>query len=290
MKKLPHLLLLTLASVGLFVSLAFPAWSRVLQAQGYGDYVDLHVMIDGPSAPVVAGAALTFGVETGNAGPDQADFPALTVAADPVLHFDSSAGCADSPTFNRRCQLGLPLPAGASLPAAFFGRLDADARNFATFGVAATSAETDLAPGNEIAVLAFPIQVERDLGARLLDPHPETLPDGRLRWQVEFENFGPSSARLVRVYTDSYSYGGGSIEHQCQSAGNASCPSPFQDDGFLMPGERLSYAVTLPPLSEANPGDFVNMSIWSSETGEVGSQPEFVSFQYLDALFADGSE
>lgn len=290
MTNLPRVLLLTLIGAALLVSLALPAWSRVLQAQGYGGYVDLQVQLSGPNGAAVAGEPLSVSVETSNAGPDSADSAALTLAADASLRFTSSAGCADSPVFNVRCALGLPLPPGSSLPSAFFGELDPDARGFATVGVFASSIETDLVPGNEIDVIGFPIVARRDLSASLLSPVPETLVDGRLVWQVEMRNFGPSSARLVNVWTGSYSWSAEPVEHVCQSIGAALCPEQASGAGFLMPGARLLYSIVMPALTEANPLNTVAMSLWGNEGDESGSEPNEVFFSYGDALFADGGE
>lgn len=290
MTKLPRLLLLTLIGAALLVSLTLPAWSRVLQAQGYGGYVDLQVQLSGPGGAVVAGGPLDLSVETSNAGPDSADAVALTLAADASVRLTSSAGCADSPTFNVRCALGLPLLPGSSLPSAFFGTLDPDARGVAAVGVFASSIETDLVPGNEIDVIGFPIMARRDLSALLLSPVPETLSDGRLQWQVELANFGPSSARQISVSTSSYSANSEPAEQVCQSIGAALCPEQSPDGGFLMPGARLVYSITLPALSEANPANLIALSLWSSEGEETGSEPNDVYFSFGDALFADGGE
>lgn len=290
MSKLPRLLLLTLIGAALLVSLTLPAWSRVLQAQGYGGYVDLQVQLVGPGGAAVAGEPLSFSVETSNAGPDSADSPALTVAADASLRFTSSAGCVDSPIFNVRCALGLALLPGTSLPLAFFGELDADARGFATVGVFATSIETDVQPGNEIDVVGFPIVARRDLSATLLSPVPETLVDGRLMWQVEMRNFGPSSARQVVVSIGSFSGSGEPVEHICQSIGAAVCPVQSSSDGSLMPGTRLLYSIATPPLSESNTSNTIWLSLWGGEGEETGSEPNDVYFSYSDALFADSGE
>lgn len=269
------------------LAVGYPGWAAETQSQAYGGYVDLALQaLDWPD-PALAGSTISLPLRVTNLGPQPADIPQVVFSADASLRLSHTEGCVGSPTPSSQCVLGAPLAPGDSRELIFHGWLHPSARGQLTMGAFALSEAIDVQPGNEMAVAAVPIQAQVDLVARVLDPQPEVLPDGRLRWRFELNNAGPSDA--LGAWPSFYGYASSPIEQSCLPIDAHSACVGDQGGAIVAVGGGLRFEATAPPLSATNPDIVMTLHAVSQES-ETNYTDNLVSIYFLDQLFVDEFE
>lgn len=269
------------AGAGL-LAVGYPGWAAETQSQAYGGYVDLALdALDWPD-PTLAGSTTSVPLRVTNLGPQTADIPQVVFSADASLRLSHTEGCVGSPAPSSQCVLGTPLAPGESRQLTFHGWLHPSARGQLTMGAFALSEAIDVQPGNEMAVVAIPIQAQVDLVARVLDPQPDVLPDGRLSWRFELNNAGPSDA--LEVWPNFYGYASTEIERNCLPIDADSACAGDQGGAIIAVGGGLRFEATAPPLSATNPD--IGMTLHAApQENESNYADNQVSVYFADQLF-----
>jgi hypothetical protein len=272
----------------LAVSAIYPAWGAVQRSRAYGGYVDMALQSLGLPTSVVAGGEITVPVRVNNLGPETADFPQVVFSADSVFRLTASSGCLGSPQASPRCQLDAPLAAGESRDVSFIGQLHPSARGILTLGAFAISEAIDVQPGNETVVAAPTIAAYTNLRVQAVNELPTVAADGRVVWEFDVSNIGPSDALLPNVSFSTDPWGEAMLT--CTTTGaHARCPEhPL--GGWIGNDSTLRYNVSMPPLSQQVTAMYVLLTVGPQGETELdwGDNTAFVSFS--DGLFQDGME
>lgn len=168
-----------------------PDWSSVLKAQGYYGNVDLGIELDA-QPHVVPGDELVMTVLVRNQGPDTAH-RVRTVATAPQLTYLGSYGC--TPAYPQ-CALADSLAAGDAAGYTAVFRVPANARNHVQFSASAISDDTEIQPGDEIAVIKIPVYVPLDLRTDIACARVAAAARGMVRCSIRFSSVVSHGARL----------------------------------------------------------------------------------------------
>jgi hypothetical protein len=272
----------------LAVSAIYPAWGAVQRSRAYGGYVDMALQSLGVPTSVVAGGEITVPVRISNLGPETADFPQVVFSTDSTFWLTATTGCLGSPQASPRCQLDGPLAAGESRDVSFVGRLSPAARGTLTLGAFAMSEAIDVQPGNETVLAAPTIAAYTDLRVQAVSAQPTVAPDGRVVWELEVSNVGPSDALIPNVWFSNGPWGKDVIT--CTTIGaNARCPQHPQG-GWIGNDSKLRYNVSMPPLSAQVSVVHVQLSVAPLGETELEWSDNNFSAVYSDGLFQDGME
>ena len=233
------------------ISVIFPSWASVVQSQAYGGYVDMALESLGFPDEVVAGTEVTLPLRVSNLGPDTADYPQVVFSSGARFQLAATSGCISSPQVQSQCLIPAPLAPGESRDLTFTGVVDPGARGLVTPAAFALSEAIDEQAGNEIVVAAITVLTFVDVEVRPLTLNPQVAVDGRLYWDIEVANRGPSDAQQMwlRFYPTPFD----DLDLDCVAIGPRSqCP----DQNSLVSIGRagaLNFRASFPPLSEAVP-------------------------------------
>lgn len=269
-----------------------PDWSSVLKAQGYYGSVDLGIVVEAP-ASVEPGQDIPLIVVVLNQGPDTAH-RVRTIARATQLNYTGGIGCV-GPRYPQ-CALADSLGIGA------FGyqldmRVPADARNHVQFSASVTSDDTEIQPGDEIALLKIPVYVPLDLRTDIGCSTVAEAARGTVRCSIRFTNTGVHGARLpkLRASVDPVHV----PQWRCESTVPTLC------DTATLVGDRFEAVPTLLPgggsatfFVDLRTGGLSPVVTVDAEArldpvmGETDLVPgnNQIHFDYEPSLFADGFE
>ena len=264
-------------------SVAAPGWSDTLRLEGYYDYVDLSLSLQLPNT-LTPGAASVVAAVAANAGPGTADYPVLLLSTDAALQAEGVSGCVSPAVPQRTCALQA-IAADTSQTASLLLHVDPFARGTVVLGAAVSSEAIETRPGDEISVVALPLVAEAETRVAFVDTKPEVMPDGRLLWQVNVDNDGPSAAIAPAVVNASVSFGG-PVLTECRTDASSSCPETLN---YLSPGSGWTMLFIAQPLSRDNPEIQVGFHV---QPREIGNDPgnDGVFLVYRDVLLIDNFE
>lgn len=271
----------------IMVSVIFPSWAAVVQSQAYGGYVDMALESLGFPDEVIAGTEVTLPLRVSNLGPDTADYPQVVFSSGARFQLAATSGCISSPLVQSQCLIPAPLAAGESRDLAFTGVVDPGARGLVTPAAFALSEGIDEQAGNEIVVAAITVLTEVDVGVRPLTLNPQVAVDGRLYWDIEVTNRGPSDAQQLRLQF--YQSSTDEFDLDCEAIGlNSQCPDQIGRAGIGRAG-ALNFRASFPPLSAVMPE--AALSIYAQPTeSEADYSDNNVFLLHADLMHVDDFE
>lgn len=276
-----------------------PDWSAALKAQGYYGNVDLSVSVVTTPLPVQPGQIAGVIVSVHNQGPDTAHRVRTVATAQQLTYVGTSSGPCDGPQYPQ-CALVASLDAGSSATYMLAMQVPADARNHAQFSVSVMADDSEIAPGDEIALLKLPIEVPLDLRSDIACARADAADERSVvRCSIRFLNAGSFAARLPRLQAGVAAAVPSPLSWRCEAsqpslcAGAAAQGSGYAVSPALLPaaGSVTFFVETLPrgaaPVITLDADARLNPSM--GETDLVpGNNHSVLPFEA--ALFADGFE
>lgn len=230
-----------LAATGVAAVLS-PDWSAVLKAQGYYGNVDLSVSVVSTPLALQPGQFVGVIVSVRNQGPDTAHRVRTVATAQQLTYVGTSSGPCDGPQYPQ-CVLTANLDAGSTATYILGMQVPLDARNHAQFSVSAMADDTEIAPGDEIALLKLPIEVPLDLRSDIACERAGAAGERSLvRCSIRFLNNGSFAARLPRLQASVAMAAPSPLSWSCQASQPSLCAGAA--------AQGIGYAVTpalLPP-------------------------------------------
>lgn len=212
-----------------------PDWSAALKAQGYYGNVDLSVTAVNTSPGLRPGQTFGLIVSVRNQGPDTAHRVRTVATAQQLRYVGTSSGPCDGPQYPQ-CALAASLDAGSTATYVLAMEVPVDARNHAQFSVSAMADDTEITPGDEIALLKLPIEVPLDLRSDIACARAGTAGERSVvRCSIRFLNNGTFAARLPRLQASVAMAAPSPLSWSCEASQPSLCAgATAQGNGYAV--------------------------------------------------------
>lgn len=276
-------------------ALLSPDWSSVLKAQGYYGDVDLRIEVTHTS-PAISGEQVVFTIRVWNNGPDTAH-RVRTVVAAPGLQPITTLACPSGSYPS--CNLADTLEPGQQTAYAVALLVTTGMRNHLQFSASVASDDSEIAPGDEIAVLKAPIVVNTDLRSEIACARRSLVAADRFaHCSIRFRNQGSHQALLPRLQAR-VAGTASPVQWLCQASLQSLCNGAVQGASaytltppYLAPGDSVTFYADIRPNGAAPLVALDADALLNPNLGETDVQPgnNASSLLFEPSLFVDGFE